>query len=45
MNRGVVIKSNANQRYASNGITSFVVRELARISEAPAPQVSEQVGE
>jgi len=38
MNRGVVIKSNANQRYASNGITSFVVRELARISEAPAPQ-------
>mmetsp|Transcript_11930 Transcript_11930/g.26944 ORF Transcript_11930/g.26944 Transcript_11930/m.26944 type:complete len:466 (+) Transcript_11930:2-1399(+) len=38
MNRGIVIKSNGNQRYASNGITSFVVRELARRAELPPPQ-------
>merc|ERR1719198_1063712 len=38
MNRGIVIKSNSNQRYASNGITSFVVRELARRSGATPPQ-------
>uniref|UniRef100_A0A7S3F7C7 aspartyl aminopeptidase n=1 Tax=Haptolina ericina TaxID=156174 RepID=A0A7S3F7C7_9EUKA len=38
MNRGLVIKSNANQRYASNGITSFVVRELARRAKLPPPQ-------
>jgi aspartyl aminopeptidase len=38
MNRGVVIKSNANQRYASNGITSLIVRELARRNDLPPPQ-------
>jgi len=38
MNRGIVIKSNANQRYASNGITSFVVRELSRRAYLPPPQ-------
>uniref|UniRef100_A0A7S4IQR4 aspartyl aminopeptidase n=2 Tax=Odontella aurita TaxID=265563 RepID=A0A7S4IQR4_9STRA len=30
MNDGMVIKRNANQRYATNGITGFVVREIAR---------------
>ena len=34
----LVIKSNYNQRYASNGITSFVVRELARRGELAPPQ-------
>jgi len=38
LNRGLVIKSNSNQRYASNGITSFVVRELARRGSLPPPQ-------
>lgn len=38
MNRGVVIKSNANQRYASNGVTSLVVRELARRNDLEEPQ-------
>ena len=38
MNRGIVIKSNSNQRYASNGVTSFVVRELSRRAGLPAPQ-------
>jgi aspartyl aminopeptidase len=38
MNEGMVIKSNANQRYASNGVTSFIVRELARRADMPIPQ-------
>ena len=38
MNGGLVIKNNGNQRYASNGITSFLVREIARKADLPAPQ-------
>ena len=38
MNRGLVIKSNSNQRYASNGVTSFIVRELARRAGLTPPQ-------
>lgn len=38
MNQGVVIKSNANQRYASTGLTSFVIREVARRVGLPLPQ-------
>mmetsp|Transcript_123246 Transcript_123246/g.200512 ORF Transcript_123246/g.200512 Transcript_123246/m.200512 type:complete len:515 (+) Transcript_123246:2-1546(+) len=38
MNKGIVIKSNQNQRYASNGVTSFIVRELARRHGMPPPQ-------
>lgn len=30
MNEGTVIKTNSNQRYATNAITGFVIRELAR---------------
>mmetsp|Transcript_8156 Transcript_8156/g.16600 ORF Transcript_8156/g.16600 Transcript_8156/m.16600 type:complete len:167 (+) Transcript_8156:741-1241(+) len=30
MNNGVVVKTNQNQRYATNGITGFIVRELVR---------------
>ncbi len=30
MNDGMVIKRNANQRYATTGITGFIVREIAR---------------
>lgn len=37
-NGGLTIKSNANQRYASDGVTSFVVRELARRAALPPPQ-------
>ena len=32
LNKGTVIKTNDNQRYATNGDTGFVVRELARIA-------------
>lgn len=35
MNNGVVIKSNSNQRYATNGVTGFFVRELARLAGVP----------
>jgi len=35
MNAGVVIKSNSNQRYATNGVTGFFVRELARRNALP----------
>ena len=38
MNAGIVIKTNANQRYASNGVTSFIVRELARRASLAPPQ-------
>ena len=38
MNRGVVIKSNSNQRYASNRVTSLIVRELAKRANLPEPQ-------
>jgi aspartyl aminopeptidase len=30
MNAGVVMKTNQNQRYATNGVTGFIVRELTR---------------
>ena len=32
LNRGTVIKTNDNQRYATNGESGFVVRELARVA-------------
>ena len=35
---GIVIKKNSNQRYAPNGVTSFVVREIARRASLPHPQ-------
>jgi aspartyl aminopeptidase len=30
LNKGVVIKTNNNQRYATSGETAFIIRELAR---------------
>ncbi|CAB9528053.1 M18 family aminopeptidase 2 [Seminavis robusta] len=35
MNAGLVIKTNQNQRYATNGVTGFVLRELARMGSLP----------
>jgi len=38
MNNGMVIKRNSNQRYATNGITGFIVRECARLAGLPPVQ-------
>lgn len=35
MNSGIVVKSNGNQRYATNGVTGFLVRELGRRAGVP----------
>lgn len=35
MNAGIVIKQNQNQRYATNGLTAFFVRELGRQAGIP----------
>jgi aspartyl aminopeptidase len=32
MNQGVVIKQNANQRYATTAITTLILREIAKLS-------------
>ncbi|KAL7534129.1 hypothetical protein ACHAXR_005651 [Thalassiosira sp. AJA248-18] len=37
MNAGVVIKTNQNQRYATNGVTGFIAREVARKSKVSIP--------
>jgi len=42
MNAGIVIKNNANQRYATNSISAFVVRELGMKADIPV-QVQEFV--
>jgi len=35
MNGGIVIKTNSNQRYTTNSLTGFVVRELGRTCNVP----------
>jgi aspartyl aminopeptidase len=35
MNGGIVIKTNSNQRYATNSASGFVVREIGRICKVP----------
>ena len=38
MNQGMVIKRNANQRYATNAVTGFLMREVARRAGLPPLQ-------
>lgn len=38
LNRGLVIKHNANQRYATSGITAFLFKEIARIHNLPTQE-------
>jgi aspartyl aminopeptidase len=38
MNAGMVIKRNSNQRYATNGITGVLIREIARRAGLPPVQ-------
>ncbi|KAJ1551805.1 hypothetical protein HK096_005781, partial [Nowakowskiella sp. JEL0078] len=35
MNKGIVIKQNANQRYATTAVTTFILREIARVKNIP----------
>eukprot|EP01006_Ploeotia_vitrea_P016955 TRINITY_DN47905_c0_g1_i1.p1 TRINITY_DN47905_c0_g1~~TRINITY_DN47905_c0_g1_i1.p1 ORF type:complete len:482 (+),score=286.86 TRINITY_DN47905_c0_g1_i1:102-1547(+) len=35
MNAGLVVKNNTNQRYATNAISSFIIREVARRHNIP----------
>lgn len=35
MNKGVVIKQNANQRYATTSTTTLLLREVAKIKNVP----------
>jgi len=35
MNKGLVIKRNANQRYATTSATALIIRELARANNIP----------
>jgi len=35
MHQGVVIKHNSNQRYATNSVTSFLLKEIARSNKIP----------
>ncbi|GAB2286945.1 hypothetical protein Dimus_021333 [Dionaea muscipula] len=38
MQKGLVIKHNANQRYATSGITSFLFKEVAKIHDLPTQE-------
>jgi len=38
LNKGTVIKTNQNQRYATNAETGFLLRELARRAEVPVQE-------
>jgi aspartyl aminopeptidase len=38
MNDGMVIKRNSNQRYATNAVTAFLIREIARRAGLPPVQ-------
>jgi aspartyl aminopeptidase len=35
MNQGVVIKQNANQRYATTGVTTLILRQVAKKRNVP----------
>lgn len=35
MQKGLVIKHNANQRYATSGVTSFLFKEIGKIHNLP----------
>ena len=35
MNKGLVLKENANQRYATTSQTVTIIREIAKIAQVP----------
>jgi aspartyl aminopeptidase len=38
LNSGLVIKTNCNQRYTTNSLTGFLLRELARKCDVPVQE-------
>jgi len=38
LNKGTVLKTNSNQRYATNSVTGFILREVGRRSGAPTQE-------
>lgn len=38
MQKGLVIKHNANQRYATSGVTSFLFKEVAKVHNLPTQE-------
>ncbi|XP_009336013.2 probable aspartyl aminopeptidase isoform X2 [Pyrus x bretschneideri] len=38
MQKGLVIKHNANQRYATSGVTSFIFKEIGKIHNLPTQE-------
>ena len=38
MNAGIAVKINNNQRYSTNGVTGFILREIARMAKLPPLQ-------
>jgi len=38
MNSGIAVKINNNQRYSTNGVTGFILREIARKANLPPLQ-------
>ncbi|XP_068658306.1 probable aspartyl aminopeptidase isoform X3 [Aristolochia californica] len=38
LQKGMVIKHNANQRYATSGVTAFLFKEVARIHDIPTQE-------
>lgn len=43
MHKGLVIKHNANQRYATSGLTAFLFNEIAKLHNLPTQVTSIQV--
>ena len=39
MQKGLVIKHNANQRYATSGVTAFLFKEVGKIHNLPTQVV------
>lgn len=39
LQKGLVIKHNANQRYATSGITSFLFKEVGKIHNLPTQAI------
>lgn len=44
LQKGLVIKHNANQRYATSGVTAFLFKEIGKIHNLPTQVMAIYVG-